>query len=108
MKINLPSQIQHFIDASNTGDPTKVLKDFTEESTVVDENKTLKGLKAIQDWMIQSKLKYNHTSKPLEIKQDKDEMIMRAEITGNFTGSPVTLSYYFKIVDDHIASLKIE
>ena len=48
---------------------------------------------------------YKATMKALEYSESNE--ILKAEVTGNFPGSPIVLVYHFKLKDGLIDSLKI-
>lgn len=108
MKTNLPIQIQHFVDASNKGDPSLVINDFAQDAKVLDEGETLTGQESISNWMRTTQSKYNFHTSPIEVNQKGDEIVMKAEVSGNFPGSPVVLSYSFGMREDKIVNLQIK
>lgn len=44
---------------------------------------------------------------PLSAHTHGDEVIVRARLTGDFSGSPVELNHFFKLSNGKIASLEI-
>jgi len=97
MQVKLPKTLETYVTAANAGDSDKGSSCFSESATVLDEGETLVGRKAIRDWMIKTKKKYNHTTRPLRYRETGGEAIMTAELAGTFDGSPVTLEYHFKL-----------
>jgi hypothetical protein len=64
-------------------------------------------LAAIRGWVADTKKKYNHTIAPLEMDHRDGRTILKAKLTGNFPGSPVTLEFSFALADGKIVSLQI-
>lgn len=108
MSIKLPEPIATYIEAANSGDIKKGSTCFSETATVFDEGETLTGRKAISEWMDKTKKKYNHITKPLKFQEQNGNVIMNAELTGTFPGSPIVLEYHFKLKNHLIHSLRIE
>jgi hypothetical protein len=45
--------------------------------------------------------------KPISFEKNEDQSILKAEVSGNFPGSPIVLSYRLNIVGNQIQFLKI-
>jgi hypothetical protein len=80
---------------------------FAEHAVVRDEGQTIEGLAAIKRWKAETKRKYSHTVAPLEVAQRDGKTVLKAELTGNFPGSPVTLEFSFTLEDGKIVLLEI-
>ena len=103
MSIHLPRPIDLYVMAENSGDVEALSECFSPDATVRDEGRTYKGLAAIKEWKAETKKKYNHTVAPLEIVGT----VLKAKLSGNFPGSPVTLEFSFVLQGGKIASLQI-
>ena len=44
----------------------------------------------------------------VDFEEKESESVLKAEVTGNFPGSPLVLSYHLVIVDELIQSLKVK
>jgi ketosteroid isomerase-like protein len=108
MTIKLPHIIQSYVDSSNQHDVQSILSSFSDDAVVRDEGETLRGRKAIEEWITRTIQKYKFHFKPLGIKQDSAEIVAAVEVSGTFDGSPVTLDYRFMIESDKIRSLSID
>ncbi|MCW2551999.1 MAG: hypothetical protein JWR78_1780 [Mycobacterium sp.] len=70
---------------------------FAEDATAEDEGVSYHGIEAIRAW---------RTSVPpvsyevLDVQKIGDEQVARAEISGDFPGSPVVLRFHFTFTDD--------
>jgi len=107
MTFKLNKTIETYVNAANAGDSEKGSACFSENATVLDEGETLRGRKSIRDWMVKTKKKYNHITKPLKFREQSGEAIMTAELSGTFDGSPITLEYHFKMKNDLIDDLRV-
>jgi SnoaL-like protein len=108
MPVKLPPLIQHYIDASNAHNVKSILACFADNATVRDENETRRGKIDIERWITTTIEKYNFQFKPLGSQERDNEILVSVEISGTFSGSPVTLDYHFAITNDKIASLTID
>ena len=77
------------------------------DATVRDEGRTYGGLAAITEWTTETKKKYRHTVTPLAIAERDGRTILKAELAGEFPGSPITVGFSFALRDGRIASLEI-
>jgi hypothetical protein len=107
MSIHLPPVIDVYVKAENDGDVEALSECFAPNATVRDEGRTYKGLAAIKEWKAGTKKKYNHTVAPLEISRQDARSVLKARLTGNFPGSPVTLEFSFVLEAGKIVSLEI-
>lgn len=102
---NLPKVIEDLVKAQDNFDSNAYANCFTETAVVFDEGKTHNGRKEIEKWIDKANAVYQATMKPLNYSET--EQILEAEISGNFPGSPIVLSYQFEIINQQIQSLKI-
>ena len=107
MSVPLPPPVDLYLQIENSGDVEALSECFASNATVRDEGHTYKGLLAIKEWKADTKKKYNHTVAPLEVAHRDGKTVLRAKLTGDFPGSPVTLEFSFVLKDGKIASLEI-
>ena len=105
--MHLPPPIDLYVNAENSGDVEAMSECFAPDATVRDERRTYVGLAAIKLWKAETKKKYNHTVTPLEIVHRDGKTVLKARLTGNFPGSPVTLEFSFVLEGGKIVSLEI-
>lgn len=103
--MNLPNVITELTKAQNNFDSLAYANCFSETAVVFDEGKTHRGKSEIQKWIEKANAEYNAVMKPL-VYSETDE-ILKAEVSGNFPGSPINLNYHFELKDGLIESLKI-
>ena len=108
MAIKLPQIIQKYIDSSNRHDVQSILSRFSDDAVVRDEGETLRGKKAIEDWLTRTIGKYKFQLNPVTFRQDNAEVIVAMEVSGTFDGSPITLDYRFIATNEKITSLTMD
>jgi len=107
MSVPLPPAIDLYVKIENSGDVEALPECFAANATVRDEGHTYTGLPAIREWKADTKKKYNHTVAPLTVAHRDGTTVLKAKLTGNFPGSPVTLEFRFVLADGKIVSLEI-
>jgi hypothetical protein len=107
MSVDLPTPIAIYVAAENRGDVDAMAECFAKHAVVRDEGQTIEGLAAIKRWKAETKRKYSHTVAPLEVAQRDGKTVLKAKLTGNFPGSPVTLEFSFTLEDGKIVLLEI-
>ncbi|MFP5512341.1 MAG: nuclear transport factor 2 family protein [Alphaproteobacteria bacterium] len=80
---------------------------FAPDAIVKDEGGTYAGREAIGAWWRAAKAKYRHVIEPLEVTESGDIANVFAKVTGTFPGSPVTMSFAFRVDGGRIAGLEI-
>ena len=86
-------------------DSTAYTNCFTKTAVVVDEGKTYNGKNEIKNWIEKANMEYQVTMKPIEYSETTE--ILKAEVSGNFPGSPIILSYNLNFKNELIQSLRI-
>jgi SnoaL-like domain len=107
MSIQLPDPIDRYVQIVNSGLAEAARECFAPDATVYDEGQTYEGAAAIKKWMVATKKKYSHTITPLELAERGGQSILKARLTGNFPGSPITVNFTFVLADRKIRSLEI-
>lgn len=103
--MNLPNVIANLTKAQNNFDSVAYANCFSETAIVFDEGKNHNGKTEIQQWIKKANEEYQAIMKPLEYSETKE--VLKAEVSGNFPGSPIVLSYHFNLRNGLIESLKI-
>ena len=101
----LPQVLTDLIDAQNNFDSAAYANCFSETAIVYDEGKKHTRKAAIKNWIAKADGTYKTKMKPIEYSET--QQTLEAEISGNFPGSPLVLTYQFKFKDGQIQSLKI-
>ncbi|TNC65508.1 nuclear transport factor 2 family protein [Rubellimicrobium roseum] len=105
--MQLPPAIDAFFEAETRNDVSTVEAAFSQDATVKDEGAEHSGSEAIGAWWRAAKAKYRHVAEPLDATATDGRTVVRARVTGQFPGSPATLTFAFTLADDRIARLEI-
>lgn len=105
--MNLPKVLSDLVKTQNNFDSVAYANCFSETAVVFDEGKTHKGRKEIEHWIADANERYEAVMKPIDFEEKESESILKAEVSGNFEGSPIVLNYHLEITDELIKSLKI-
>jgi hypothetical protein len=105
--MKLPEPIRVFFDAETSAGAAAPVSAFAPDAIVKDEGRTYVGHDDIEAWWNAAKVKYRHRAEPLEILKLLDLAVIRAEVTGQFPGSPAVLTFAFQIRDRRIEALEI-
>lgn len=106
--MKLPPPIQVYFDADERNDDEALIQTFASDAIVKDEGHTHAGRQAISAWWRETKDKYQTIIEPLEVRDEDGVTTVRARVTGQFPGSPATLSFMFRFNGDRISYLEIE
>lgn len=85
--MNLPNVIDKLTQAQNNFDSLTYSNCFSETAVVFDEGKTHNGKTEIQQWIEKANQEYQAMMKPIEYSEKEE--ILKAEVSGNFPGSPL-------------------
>jgi SnoaL-like domain len=107
MSIQLPIPMERYVQIANSGTAEAASECFAPDATVYDEGQTHEGVAAINNWMATTKKKYGHTIAPLELAERDGQSVLKAKLTGNFPGSPITVNFSFMMAGGKIRSLEI-
>lgn len=105
--MNLPFPVQAYFDADEKNDGDALIRAFAPDAVVADEGRPRAGHQAIAAWWRDAKAKYQHAIEPLDVVEKGDVSEVRAKVTGQFPGSPVTLTFAFRLKGGQIAGLEI-
>jgi len=105
--MNLPTVMTALIEAQNSFDSAAYAACFSADAIVFDEGKTHHGREAIQHWIADANERYAAVMEPVKYEKNEGASILKAEVSGNFPGSPILLNYHMQIVNGLIQSLKI-
>lgn len=103
----LPTAIAAYVEAANIQDAARVAACFTPAGTVRDEGSVRRGREEIAAWAADTAQRYGSLIAPRSIGVTDGRHTLRAEVTGNFPGSPVTLSFNFRLRPEGIDTLEV-
>ncbi|MDR9753372.1 nuclear transport factor 2 family protein [Pseudomonas sp. SZMC_28357] len=91
--LTLPEPIAKYFASEHN--PQSLAQCFKADAILKDDGHTCEGVDSITAFLAAASVKYNATSVPFDIEDNDGFHVVRAKVTGNFPGSPVTLSYRF-------------
>lgn len=104
--LTLPDPIAAYF-AVDTHGPDEVSRCFTPQGIVKDERKTYTGRSAIKAWKAGSSTLYTYTNDPFSMELVDGVHVVRSHTAGTFPGSPIDLTFAFRLERGLIASLEI-
>ena len=106
MKLSsLPEPIAAYFAAEHN--PEALARCFTPQAVMKDDGHTYPGVEAIKTFMAKASAQYSATSVPFALEREGGLQIVHAKVTGNIPGSPINLSYRFRLERGLIASLEV-
>ncbi|SUB00349.1 SnoaL-like domain [Pannonibacter phragmitetus] len=105
--MEMPGIVKAFFDADSRNDAEALSNAFAADAVVQDEGAHHKGRTAIRSWWSAAKAASQFVAEPFEAKSGDGKAFVRAKVSGDFPGSPLTLSYAFTLWDGEIAALEI-
>ena len=105
--LNLPRVVADLVAVQNAFDSVAYSNCFSGTAIVQDEGETHQGPREIERWIAEANGKYKATMRPVNFENQGDESVLKAEVSGDFKGSPIVLTYHLEIADERIRFLKI-
>jgi len=101
---DLPPIVAAFFSATQTD---AVVACFTRDATVRDEHRQHRGIGEIEAWHRDTMARTPFTARPVSSQARDGRLVVSAEVSGAFPGSPVMLDHSFVLRDGLIADLEI-
>ena len=101
----LPEPIAAYFAAEHN--PDALARCFTPQAVMKDDGHTYTRVAAIKAFMAEASAKYSATTAPFALDREDGVQVVRAKVTGNFPGSPINLTYRFRLERGLIASLEV-
>jgi hypothetical protein len=102
----LPPPIVAYFRATNSHNTDLAFTLFTRDALVADEGHEYRGA-AIKEWLDRTHEQYQPNTKAIDFASAGDQIVVAAEVSGTFPGSPLQLHFTFTLKDDSIAALSI-
>jgi ketosteroid isomerase-like protein len=107
MTATLTEIVAAYVEAYNARNREAAAACFSEDALVHDEGKDHRGQKEIREWTRETIEKYQPVLTPWKGEGSDRKAVVAMTVSGNFPGSPVTLSFHFTIENGRIAELSI-
>lgn len=105
--IALPPPLSAYFEANARLDAAAMLAPFASDAVVHDERRTHTGRAEIGAWIEQATIAASAVATPLSASEQGESVVVRAEVSGQFPGSPITLDFRFTLAGGRIAGLAI-
>ncbi|ABI77691.1 conserved hypothetical protein [Hyphomonas neptunium ATCC 15444] len=103
----LPPAIDRYFADNPEFDVERMLSPFAADAVVVDESKTRSGTEELRAWITEATLGAKAVATPVWATSEDGTHIVTANVAGAFPGSPVMLTFRFRLSEDKIAHLEI-
>jgi ketosteroid isomerase-like protein len=107
MTSKMHSTLEHYFAATNKHDVAGMIADLADDAVVKDEGREHRGVAAIREWMKETIQKYKFKAEPTSVARENEQTAVSVTISGDFPGSPIALTYWFKLEGQKIARLEI-
>ena len=107
MKLELEEPLSTYFEAQNAHDVDGMLACFSNDASVHDEGRDMRGRPEIRAWIDETTRRYRPTIRPTGSTEEGGRTVVTAQVSGSFPGSPIDLRYRFKISGRKIVSLEI-
>ena len=106
--MTLPESVQAFFDLPKPASNRDIEAIFVPDAHVRDEARDHKGTEAITTWWRETNEATPFTAVPKSTGDSDGRLVVHAEVSGSFPGSPVMLGHYFRLRDGKIEELEIK
>jgi hypothetical protein len=103
----LPLPIHEYFEGNRGFDVDRMLAAFASDAIVRDEGDVHVGERSIRAWIEKATVSNAAVATPRTSTADGDRHEVEADVTGDFSGSPVELTFRFRVSDGAIAELEI-
>lgn len=103
----LPPAIASYFAANTEFDVERMLAPFAPDAVVFDESKTRSGTEELRAWIEEATVGAKAVATPVWTTLDADAHIVTANVAGDFPGSPLMLTFRFRLAGDKIKHLEI-
>src|SRR5258705_11428154 len=107
MITKMHSTLENYFAATNKHDVAGMMADLADDAVVKDEGREHRGIPAIRDWMKETIRKYKFKAEPTRVARENDRTAVSVTVAGDFPGSPIEVTYWFKLDGQKIARLEI-
>lgn len=106
--MTLPETVQAFFDLPKPATTSQIEAIFVPGAHVRDEARDHHGIEAITTWWRETNETTPFTAVPKSLEENGAVLVVHAEVSGSFPGSPVMLGHYFRLRDGKIEELEIK
>jgi ketosteroid isomerase-like protein len=107
MITRMHATLERYFAATNKHDVAGMIAELAEDAIVKDEAREHRGVPAIREWAEETIRKYKFRAQPTRVASENDRAAVSVSVSGDFQGSPIELTYRFKLDGQKIARLEI-
>lgn len=107
MSTQMHPTLERYFAATNRHDVAGMIADLADDAVIKDEGHEHRGVPAIREWMNETIRKYNFKAEPTRVARENERTAVSVTVSGDFPGSPIALTYWFKLEGQRIARLEI-
>jgi ketosteroid isomerase-like protein len=107
MKNEMHATLERYFTATNNHDVDGMTADLADDAVVKDDGREHHGVPAIREWTKEILRKYKPQVVPTKVAREADRTAVSVNTSGDFPGSPIALTYRFKLDGDKISHLEI-
>src|SRR5258705_8174678 len=109
LKTKLPQPLGSYFEAVNREDVDGMLTPFAANAVVTDEGKTRSCVIELREWIEEVTGKYHPRFKVQDVVKDSaGAVVVIGLVSGPFPGSPIRISYTFRLSEGKITHLVIK
>lgn len=103
----LPRPIADYFALPTNASTADLGRLLDKDVVVRDEHQTYRGLATVRDWRIDTMARTPFQTRPIHVEDRDDAIVVTAQVSGTFVGSPVMLDHRFSLREGRIATLEI-
>ena len=107
MSTQMHPTLERYFAATNRHDVAGMIADLADDAVIKDEGHEHRGVPAIREWMNETIRKYNFKAEPTRVARENERTAVSVTVSGDFPGSTIALTYWFKLEGQRIARLEI-
>lgn len=105
--MQLPPSVHTYFTTQAPQDSDAFAAAFAQDAIVHYEGHKYHGPQEISAWWVAAKAKYNQEAEPIDMSEVDGKTVVRANVTGDFPGSPVVLTFTFGLQGDRITDMEV-
>jgi len=106
--ISLPKPIRSYFHANAQFDLDGMLNPFSGDAVVHDEKQTYRGTDEIRAWIERATIQNKAIAIAEAISTDDRAHHVTAKVSGDFPGSPISMTFHFRLEEERVAELEID
>jgi hypothetical protein len=107
MEDEMHPTLERYFTATNSHDAEGMTADLADDAVVNDDGREYRGVPAIREWTKEILRKYRPQVEPTKVAHEAERFVVSVNTSGDFPGSPIALTYRFKLDGEKISHLEI-